>query len=176
MARRKVQRMGSNRKGARRALGLLGALLAALAVSPAVGAATEAPTRDEYVARLELVCKPDAEATQRVMKGARSEVQTERLGPAAAKFGKAASIFGGTIDQIEKAPRPSADVAKLDKWFGYLRAQESYLDRITAQLKADRPTKAQRLISRFIHNGNLANTVVLAFGFDYCSFKFSRYG
>ena len=28
----------------------------------------------------------------------------------------------------------------------------------------------------FFHNGNLANNVVLSFGFEYCSFKFSRYG
>ena len=47
---------------------------------------------------------------------------------------------------------------------------------ITANLRAGRGIAAQRLISRFIHSGNLANRVVLAFGFDYCSFKFSRYG
>ncbi len=54
--------------------------------------------------------------------------------------------------------------------------QESYLKQITAQLQAGHAIKAQRLTARFIHNGNLANNVVLAFGFDYCSFKFSRYG
>ncbi len=36
--------------------------------------------------------------------------------------------------------------------------------------------KAQRLTARFIENGNLANNVTLAFGFNYCSFKFIRYG
>ena len=34
-------------------------------------------------------------------------------------------------------PRPPADAAKLSKWFGYLKAQESYLEQITAQLRAD---------------------------------------
>ena len=42
--------------------------------------------------------------------------------------------------------------------------------------KWENAIKAQRLTARFIHNGNLANNVVLAFGFDWCSFKFSRYG
>jgi hypothetical protein len=73
-------------------------------------------------------------------------------------------------------PRPPEDVARLAKWFGYLDRQESYLRRITAQLRAGRAIKAQRLTARFIHSGNLANNVVLAFGFNYCSFKFSRYG
>lgn len=149
---------------------------ATLALVVAAPASAEAPSRDEYVTQLEQVCKPDAEATQRVMKGARADIRAERLAPAAEKFAAAASIFGGTVREIETAPRPSGDEAKLDRWFGYLRAQESYLKRITVQLRADHAIRAQRLTARFIHNGNLANNVVLAFGFDSCSFKFSRYG
>ncbi|HVY96441.1 MAG TPA: hypothetical protein VHA54_05735 [Solirubrobacterales bacterium] len=148
--------------------------LAALLLATATAAAAEAPTREEYVSQLESVCKPDAEATQRAMKGARADVRAERLAAAAAKFAKATQIFGGTVKEI--AAVPPADAAKLGKWFGYLKAQESYLQRITAKLRADDPIQAQRLTARFIHNGNLANNTVLAFGFDYCSFKFSRYG
>ena len=70
----------------------------------------------------------------------------------------------------------AVDAAKLSKWFGYLKNQEGYLEQITAKLRAGQAIKAQRLTSRFIHNGNLANNTVLAFGFDSCSFKFSRYG
>src|ERR1700754_56033 len=102
-----------------------------------VATAAEAPTRDEYVQQLETVCKPDAEATQRVMKGARADIRAERLARAAEKFAAAASIFGGTLTEISAVPRPAADEAKLDKWFGYLRNQESYLERITAQLRKD---------------------------------------
>ncbi len=47
---------------------------------------------------------------------------------------------------------------------------------MTARLEAERVIEAQRAIARFIHNGNLANNAVLAFGFDYCDFRFSRYG
>jgi hypothetical protein len=149
---------------------------AALLVSAATAVAAEAPARDEYVSRLEAACKPDAEATQRAMKGARSDISAERLAVAAGKFAKATSIFGSTVREISAAPRPPADAAKLGKWFGYLKNQESYLKQITVQLRAGHAIKAQRLTARFIHNGNLANNVVLAFGFDYCSFKFSRYG
>jgi hypothetical protein len=152
------------------------ALGMALLVVAATATAAEAPTREEYVAQLEQVCRPDAEATQRAMKGARADVRAERLAVAAGKFGRAASIFGSTVKAISAMPRPGADTAKLGRWFGYLKAQESYLQQITAQLRAGHTIKAQRLTARFIHNGNLANNVVLAFGFDYCSFKFSRYG
>ena len=159
-----------------RAVTLWLALVVALLATPALATAAEAPTREEYVSQLEQVCKPDAEATRRAMKGARADIQAERLAVAAEKFAAAASIFGGTVKEISAAPRPAGDEAKLGKWFGYLKAQESYLLRITAQLRADRAIKAQRLTARFIHNGNLANNVVLAFGFDYCSFRFSRFG
>lgn len=148
----------------------------AILLLPAAAGATETPTRAEYVSRLETVCRPDAEATRRAMAGARADIRAERLATAAGKFGKATRIFAATVKQIASVPRPAADVAKLTKWFGYLNAQESYLSQITSQLRADDPIQAQRLTARFIHNGNLANNVVLAFGFNYCSFKFSRYG
>lgn len=151
---------------------LLGAALFA-AASPA---AAEAPTRQEYVDQLEEICKPDALATEKVMTGVRSEIKAERFTVAAKRFAKATSIFGGTVKQMSMVPRPEADLAKLAKWFTYLNRQEDYLRQITAQLRLDHAIKAQRLTARFIHNGNLANNVVLAFGFDYCSFKFSRYG
>lgn len=148
--------------------------VALFAAAPAPAA--EAPTREEYVEQLETICKPDALATQRAMKGARGDIRAERLAAAARKFAEATSIFGSTVKQIAPVPRPSADTARLSKWFTYLKRQESYLRQITKQLREDNPIKAQRLTARFIHNGNLANNVVLAFGFNYCSFKFSRYG
>ena len=152
------------------------AILMTALLFAAAAPAAEAPSRDEYVERLEAICKPDAEATQKAMKGARADVRAERLKLAAVKFAKATSIFGGTVKQISAAPRPAADTARLGKWFTYLNRQESYLEQITAQLRQEHAIKAQRLTARFIHNGNLANNVVLAFGFNYCSFKFSRYG
>ena len=157
-----------------RSISLIFAAVALLAAAPAPAA--EAPTRDEYVERLEEICKPDALATQRAMKGARGDLRAERLAAAAGKFAKATSIFGSTVREIAVVPRPPADTAKLGKWFTYLKRQESYLRQITEQLRRDRAIKAQRLTARFIHSGNLANNVVLAFGFNYCSFKFSRYG
>jgi hypothetical protein len=153
---------------------VVAALLALLGGSVAL--ATEPPTRTEYVSRLEAICKPDALATQTAMRGARADLRAERLPAATAKFAKATRIFGGTVKVISAVPRPSADETKLGKWFTLLNRQESYLRQITAQLRAGRAIKAQRLTARFIHSGNLANNAVLAFGFDYCSTKFSRYG
>ncbi len=149
-------------------------LLLALAAGPVPAA--EAPTRNDYVSELEAICKPDVKATQRAMKGVRDDVRAERDAVAAAKFARGATIFGGTVAAMAPVPRPPADLARLRDWFRYLERQEDYLGQITAHLRAGRTIKAQRATARFIHNGNLANNVVLAFGFNYCSFRFSRFG
>jgi hypothetical protein len=160
----------------KRGRSIVAALLGLSLLAGGTAAAAEAPTRDEYVSALEAVCRPDVEATQRAMRGARGDIKFSRLDAAAAKFAQGTAIFGATVDEIEAAPRPTADAAKLSKWFGYLRTQEAYLKQITAQLRRGHGVKAQRLTARFIHNGNLANNTVLAFGFDYCAFRFSRFG
>jgi hypothetical protein len=149
------------------------ALFALVAVAAAFAA--EGPSRAEYVATLERLCKPKAQATQKVMRGARAELRAERLTAVARKFEKAAGFFDSTVTAIAAVPRPAADTATLSKWFTYLHRQEAYLKRITAQLRAGHTLAAQRLTARFIHNGTLANNTVLAFGFNWCSFKFSRY-
>ncbi len=162
-------------------LGWLKAVCAIVAMAMLFGAgmaaAEEILTRDEYVKRLEAMCKPRAEATRRAMKGVRTDVRyPKRLPIAADKFGKGAEIFGGTIEMIGSVPRPADDAEKLKEWFVYLNRQEDYLQEITEQLRMGHTIKAQRLTSRFIHNGNLANNATLSFGFNWCSFKFSRYG
>jgi hypothetical protein len=149
---------------------------AVMLVAATGAAAAEGPSRAEYVAQLEGICKPRAEATQVAMHGAKADLKAERLTVAASKFAKASTIFGGTVKKISAVPRPPADAARLGTWFTYLDNQESYLQQITAQLRAGRAIPAQRLTARFIHNGNLANNVVIAFDFNYCSFRFSRYG
>jgi hypothetical protein len=154
---------------------LAAALAAAVAALPAAGAGGT-PQRAEYVVKLEGICKPGAGATERAMRGARADLSSERLAVAARKFGRAKRIFGSTVKRIAAVPRPPADAAQLRRWFAYLKRQQAYLTRIVADLHAGRAVPAQRLTARFIHNGNLANNVVLSFGFEYCSFKFSRYG
>jgi hypothetical protein len=157
------------------ALLLLVVSLASL-LGAAIATAAEDPTREEYVAEVEALCKPGAEATKRAVEGARADLKAERLDVAAGKFGKAAAILGSTVAKIAPVPRPSADAAKLAKWFGYVRLQHSYLQKLAAALRAEHRVAFQEYSTRFVHNGNLANRTVLPFGFNYCAYKPSRFG
>ncbi len=150
------------------------ACLAVLALS-AVAVADAAPDQAEYVSQLESICKPNVEQTQRAVRGLRSNVQRERLAVAAGQLSRARRIFDRTVGAISAESRPPADVAQLSKWFGYLRLQESYLSRAASALHAQRIVSYQHNAVRFVHTGNLANDVVITYGFNYCRFKFSRF-
>jgi hypothetical protein len=148
-------------------------LLAVVLIAPAAAAA---PERLEYVNSLESICKPGVESTQRAVRGVRSDIRAERLQVAAAKLARAGRIFDGTVSKISRVPRPDSDTEQLAKWFHYLRLQEDYLASSAAALRAERIARYQHSSVRFVHTGNLANDVVIFFGFDYCRFKFSRFG
>jgi hypothetical protein len=147
----------------------------ALTVSAAAPAWAEAPTRAEYVAQLERECKPGSEATRRAVHGVRADVRAERFAVAAAKFARARRIFTRTVTEISAVPRPEADVDTLSRWFTALRREERYLGRIVKTLRASNVPAFQRAAADFIRQGNRANNVVVSFGFNYCSFKPSRF-
>ena len=151
-----------------------GLAFAMLVLSASAGAAV-APDRAEYVSRLESICKPGVETTQEAVRGVRSDIRAERLAVAAGKLGRAARIFDGTVGKISAVPRPPQDASHLAKWFGYLKLQESYLGRAATALRAEKIPRYQHNAVLFVHNGNLANDVVIAYGFNYCRFKFSRF-
>jgi hypothetical protein len=165
----------SRRWGALRIAVATTALAAAIVLSAPALAATPKAERAEYVQRLESICKPGVEATQRAVRGVRPDIRAERLAVAAGKLARAARIFDRTVRGIAAVQRPPVDGAQLAKWFRYLRLQESYLSRAASALHEERIARYQHNAVRFVHNGNLANDVVIAYGFNYCRFKFSRF-
>jgi hypothetical protein len=153
------------------------AALIALALAFPAGAASETPepTRSEYVAQLEQICKPGSEATQRAVRGFRADIRSERLRAAGTKLGKAGRIFARTVNSIADVPRPAADRAILGRWFAALGREKLHLEKTVAALRAENVAGFQRESADFIHEGNKANNVVVSFGFNYCAFKPSRF-
>jgi hypothetical protein len=163
----------------RRRISQTTALAAAALLVPTVFAATspaaEAPTRTEYVTRLEKICKPGSDATEKAVKGVRKDIRAERLAVAGRKFARAEKIFAGTVRSIAVVPRPTADRDTLSRWFTALGREKLYLGQMVATLRADDVARFQRVSARFIHEGNRANSAVVSFGFNYCSFKPTRF-
>lgn len=150
-------------------------LLLALGLVVPAAAAAEAPTRPEYVAQLEQICKPESEATQRAVRGMSSDIRSERLRLAASKFAKARRIFAHTVSLISAVPRPPADRPTLSRWFAALGRETDYLGRTADALRAEDIARFQRVSGQFFQQGSKANNIVVSFGFNYCTFKTSRF-
>lgn len=151
----------------------VGTLSALLCLVPLVGAAEL--SREEYVARVEPICKANVQANKRIFKGSKAQVKAGELKQASTHFLRAAAALDKTIKQLQAVPKPPADAAKLDKWIGYLKAESSFFARIGRALAAADKYKAENLSVKLNRNSNLANNTVLAFGFDYCRIDSSRF-
>lgn len=152
----------------------IGLVVLALAGTLSAAAAAE-PTRDEYVARAEPICKRNTEANRRIFAGAKEEVKAGKLKLASKHFARARTALEKTVRQLKAVPEPGADAARLEKWLGYLEMEGAYLGRIGKALAAGQKGKAQTLSVRLNRNSNLANNAVLAFGFRYCRLDPSRF-
>lgn len=154
--------------------GLAGVLVLAAALAAPLASAAEL-TRDEYVARVEPICKTNVEANVKIFKGAKEEVKAGELKQASTHFLRAATALDKTIRQLKAVPQPAADGAKLSKWLGYLKTESGYFQKIGRALAANDKYKAQNLSVKLNRNSNLANNSVLAFGFNYCRIDSSRF-
>lgn len=144
------------------------ALLAPLAFAAEV-------SRPDYVAAVEPICKVNAKANERILKGVRKLVKQNKLRPAATKFAKAGAALAKTYRQLKAIAQPSADEARLAKWLKYVKIEADLFTRVAKKLRAGQRGAAQSLVNRLTTNANLANATVLAFNFRYCRFEPSKF-
>jgi hypothetical protein len=163
----------SARMSPRALLGL--ALAVALLVVVPVALAAEELTRDEYVARVEPICKANTEANSRILKGVKEQVKQGKLVQAGKRFIRAAGALGKAVTQIDAVPRPVEDNAKLTKWIGYLRKEKTFLQQIGSALKSNDKYHAQKLAVELNKNNNRANNTVISFPFHECRIDSSRF-
>jgi hypothetical protein len=133
-------------------------------------------TRPEYVARVEPICKTNVLANKRIFQGAKGQVKAGELKPASTHFFRAATAFAKTIGQLEAAPQPAADEARLTKWFGLLRTEKGIIEKVGRALAAEDKHRAGSYSVELNRNSNLANDTVLGFGFNYCRIDPARFG
>lgn len=155
-------------------LSIVVALTVALVV-PVAEAIEPDPPRPEYVAEVEPICKANTEANARILEGVKEQVKKGELAAAGRRFIRAATALGKSVRQIAAVPKPSADVAKLEKWIGYLKQEKIYLRKIGKALKASNKFQAQKYAVQLNRNNNRANNTVISFGFKHCRIDSSKF-
>jgi hypothetical protein len=151
------------------------AMTAAMLVVVAAAHGEEGPTRDEYVAQVEPICKQNTLANERILKGAKDRIKQDELDSAGGQFIRASEAFGTTVREITAVPRPAADDARLRKWFGFLKIVKTNLRNVGKSLKEGNKIKATHDSIRAERSGNAANNVSIVFGFHYCRLSASRF-
>lgn len=150
------------------------AALVALAACASMALAEEL-TREQYVERVEPICKKNSDANSRILKGVKGQVQRGDLIPAGKRFIRASTALGKSVTQIAAVPRPPEDTVKLSKWIGYLKKEKVYLQKIGKYLKAEDKYRAQKQAVELNRNNNKANNTVISFGFHECRIDSSKF-
>lgn len=158
-------------------LALLTAALALVFIVPVTGAAAdgEEPTREEYAAEVEPICKRNTEANDKILKGVRAQVTQGQLKQAGARFGKASAALKGAITQLRAVAQPQEDRKTLSTWFGYLGDEAKLLGETGTKLRHGDKRGALRLSSSLVKVANQANAEVLEFPFHYCRSSPSKF-
>jgi len=125
-------------------------------------------SREEYKEAAEPICKASAQANERILAGVRKEVKKGQLKTAAVKFAKASTEQARTLRELEALPRPTADEARLTKWFSYLKIEAELFATAGSKLKAGDKVGAERVFTKLSSNINKANVQVLPFEFNHC--------
>jgi hypothetical protein len=150
-------------------------LVAAAAAWAAETPLPPAPTREEYVAKVDPICQKNTDENKRILKGASEKVNAGKLAQAGRQFTNASAAFGKSVKEIKAIPRPPEDSPRLEKWFGFLKIVQINLGKVGKALKEGNKVRAVHEKIRAERSSNAANNVSFVFGFKYCHLKASQF-
>jgi hypothetical protein len=147
------------------AAALLGAIASlALAVTPL-----------EFKEAAEPICKTNREANEKVLDGARQNVQKGELKKASRQLFAAAKALKRARTQLLGIPKPSEDAARLTKWLKSIKTEVELLEATGRKLAGGDKNGALKMIIRLKSNANKTNNLVLDYEFRYCRINPSEF-
>jgi hypothetical protein len=154
---------------------ILIAIVVAAVFGSSLALAAEEVTPTEYRARVEPICKRNAEANNEILKGVQTEVKKGKLVPAGRQLIRAAAALRHTLTQLKAVPRPAADEARLTEWLRQVGKEADLLEQTGRALKAGQRRRAESLQARLYAGARFTNSIVASFSFHYCRFEPSKY-
>jgi hypothetical protein len=145
------------------------AALTALIAPMAAGAGAAQPTREEYVATADSICRTSLQRAKKLFRKGIRLIKEDREERGARKMIKAWRHRDAGFDKVRKLERPAGDEATLERWLD-LEAKATKLSIRTLKAFADdRPQRAGKLRKRARTKHKRAALVVRGFGFERCS-------
>lgn len=156
-----------------RKLSLLIAIAAALLAAVPSFAAEATP--ETFKQAVEPICKTNREANEKVLDGARQNVQSGKLKKASGQLFGAARALKRARTQLLAVPKPAEDAAKLTKWLKGIKTEVELLEATGRKLAGGDKNGAIKMIIRLKSNATKTNNLVLDYEFRYCRINPSEF-
>jgi len=150
---------------------LVVSLVATAVLFAAVPAFAAEVSPDEYKAKVEPICKTNAQANEKILKGVRENVKTGNLSKASRQLLGAAKALKKTRGELLQVPTPASDSARLTKWLGGVKTEIELLEAAGRKLAKGEKTGASKMVIRLRSNALKTNNLVLSYEFHYCKFE-----
>ncbi|HEX5990616.1 MAG TPA: hypothetical protein VFY75_10445 [Solirubrobacterales bacterium] len=154
---------------------LVGALIVAVALLCAVPAIAAEATPESFKAAAEPICKTNREANEKVLDGARQNVQKGKLKKASRQLFSAAKALKRARAQLLALQKPAEDAARLTKWLKGIKTEVELLESTGRKLADGDKNGALKMIIRLKSNANRTNNLVLDYEFRYCHINPSEF-
>jgi hypothetical protein len=147
----------------------------ATAMLMAVPALAAEATPESFKEAAEPICKTNREANEKVLDGARQNVQAGKLKKASGQVFAAAKALKRARTQLLVIEKPTEDVAKLTKWLQGIKTEVELLEAAGRKLASGEKNAALKMIIRLKSNANKTNNYVLDYEFRYCRINPSEF-
>jgi hypothetical protein len=147
----------------------------AAALLGAVPSVAAEATPESFKAAAEPICKTNREANERVLDGARANVQAGKLKKASSQLFAAAKALKRARTQLLAIPKPTEDAARLTKWLKGIKTEVELLEATGRKLANGDKNGAMKMIIRLKSNANQTNNLVLDYEFRYCRINPSEF-
>lgn len=154
---------------------LVASFIAAVALLGAVPSIAAEATPESFKAAAEPICKTNREANEKVLDGARQNVQQGKLKKASRQLFAAAKALKRARIQLLAIPKPTEDTARLTKWLKGIKTEVELLEATGRKLASGDKNGAMKMIIRLKSNANQTNNLVLDYEFRYCRINPSEF-
>jgi hypothetical protein len=154
---------------------LITSFVAAVVLLGAVSAIAAEPTPETFKTAAEPICKTNREANEKVLDGARQNVQAGKLKKASRQLFAAAKALKRARTQLLGIQKPTEDAARLTKWLKGIKTEVELLEATGRKLAAGDKNGAIKMIIRLKSNANQTNNLVLDYEFRYCRINPSEF-
>ena len=154
---------------------LIASLVAAVSLLGAVPAIAADATPESFKEAVEPICKTNREANEKVLDGARQNVQKGKLKKASGQLFAAAKALKRAHRQLSAVPKPAEDTARLTKWLKGIKTEIELLESTGRKLANGDKNGAMKMIIRLKSNANQTNNQVLDYEFRYCRINPSEF-